>query len=247
MLEGIFEEGYGIIPKKLMRDPNLSMKAKAVCAYFLSYTGAGKITCWPSYQRMAEELQVSKGTISSAINELEENGIIQKSKHSKNPLNHQNEYKLLILDTRQYLERTTDGTPFVLTTVQGRYENNNNINNNINNNNIYTVYDFWNTQRIIVHKKLTDKIKRKITTILKDYSLKETNGAIANYSKVLLGDEYYWTYRWTLVEFLQRGIDKFVDEARPLENFRKNKGKQDQTIDLDKIKRELEAENAREN
>ncbi len=44
--------------------------------------------------------------------------------------------------------------------------------------------------------------------------------AVACYATVLGGSEYRWDFSWTLVDFLNRGLDKFVPEARPLENFR---------------------------
>ena len=44
--------------------------------------------------------------------------------------------------------------------------------------------------------------------------------AIHHYATVLGGDEYWWDHRWTLIDFLKRGLDKFVPEAKPLDNFR---------------------------
>jgi hypothetical protein len=43
--------------------------------------------------------------------------------------------------------------------------------------------------------------------------------AIANYAACLGGDEFVWSHSWTLPDFLKRGLDRFVPEARPLENF----------------------------
>jgi len=87
--------------------------------------------------------------------------------------------------------------------------------------NIYSVFEFWNEQKIIVHRKLTDKIKRKISGTLKDYKLKEVKTAIKHYARILKDKEYYWTYKWTLEEFLQRGLEKFLTDAC-FENY-KNK------------------------
>lgn len=38
---GINQKGYGNIPKMVMLDQELDIKAKAVYAYFCSFTGAG--------------------------------------------------------------------------------------------------------------------------------------------------------------------------------------------------------------
>jgi hypothetical protein len=52
--------------------------------------------------------------------------------------------------------------------------------------------------------------------------LEEIFKAFQNYSIVINSDDYFWDYKWTMEDFLQRGLDKFVNEALPLENF-KNK------------------------
>lgn len=48
--------------------------------------------------------------------------------------------------------------------------------------------------------------------------------AVRNYAAVLGEDEYRWDYSWTICDFLKRGLDRFVPEARPLENFRRRDG-----------------------
>lgn len=52
------------------------------------------------------------------------------------------------------------------------------------------------------------------------YPVPDVVVAIFNYATVLGGAEYRWDYSWTMVDFLKRGLDRFVPEARPLENFR---------------------------
>ena len=81
------------------------------------------------------------------------------------------------------------------------------------------VFDYWNKQSIISHRILSDKIKSKITAVLKNYSIDDIKQSISNYAKVLKEDCYFWTYRWTLEEFLQRGMVKFLET--PLDNFLK--------------------------
>lgn len=99
-----------------------------------------------------------------------------------------------------------------------------NVKKDKNDKNIYIViFDYWNSKKIIVHKKLTDKIKRKISGALDTHSPDELKKAIDNYHTVLTGDEYYWTYKWTLEDFLQRGLEKFLTDAC-FENYKKDKG-----------------------
>lgn len=89
------------------------------------------------------------------------------------------------------------------------------------NTNIYSVFDFWNTKRIVMHRKMTESVKGHISASLKSYKVEEVMTAIENYNTILNGDEYYWTHKWTLSEFLVRGLDKFVDDNEPLNSFLK--------------------------
>ena len=57
-ISGLKALGYGMIPKAVMVDPRLSLKAKAVYAYFCSYTGAGN-SAFPFRDQIQRELQVS--------------------------------------------------------------------------------------------------------------------------------------------------------------------------------------------
>ena len=91
-------------------------------------------------------------------------------------------------------------------------------------NNIYTpIFNFWNSQKIIQHRKLDDKTKTAIRSALKIYEEVEINEAIKNYSIVFKSDQYFFNYKWPLIDFLIRGLKNFVVEADPLQNYLKNK------------------------
>ncbi|BFT94976.1 MAG: hypothetical protein MNSN_01760 [Minisyncoccus archaeiphilus] len=77
--------------------------------------------------------------------------------------------------------------------------------------NIFSIFNFWNEQKIIVHQKLTSKMKNKIGSVLKEFSVEDLKKAIRKYGIILNDEKYYWTYKWTLEEFLQRGLTKFMD------------------------------------
>jgi len=88
-----------------------------------------------------------------------------------------------------------------------------------NNSNIYTIFEFWNNTKVLVHRKMSDKLRGHINASLSNYSVEEICKAITNYSVVVKGEQYYWTHKWRLDEFLLRGLDKFSDENEPLKNF----------------------------
>jgi len=87
--------------------------------------------------------------------------------------------------------------------------------------NVYIViFKLWNEQKIIVHKKFTDDMKRAIDRTLKEYSEEEISQAIKNYAEILKGDQYYFKYSWTLDDFLRRGLEKFMHAEVARRNYR---------------------------
>ncbi|MBA7691910.1 hypothetical protein ES703_100466 [subsurface metagenome] len=85
------------------------------------------------------------------------------------------------------------------------------------------IFDLWNSQEIIRHRKLTEDIKRAVKTVLDTYSEKEICQAIRNYAEILKDESCYFKYRWTLRDFLKRGLEKFFDLDIAKANYRKDK------------------------
>jgi len=112
------------------------------------------------------------------------------------------------------------------TTKRQQKDTNNNVNNDNNKDQfIYAIFEHWNAKKIVAHREMTDKLKGHINSKLEIYSVDEINGAITNYATVLHSDEYQWTYKWSLGEFLTRenGMVKFLDENKPLDSLPKKK------------------------
>ena len=86
------------------------------------------------------------------------------------------------------------------------------------------VFEHWNSKSIIRHRRLTDKFRRSIKAALKSYTLDEIKTAIDNYERVPSGPEFYWTHKWTLKEFLDRGLEKFLDWDVCVINYSIKKG-----------------------
>lgn len=137
----ILSNGYGINPKSVWTDERIGVYAKAVISYFLSYTGAGKIECWPSMETIAKHVGISENTARKAIAELETIGWVESGKLSDNPMNHQKKYILTIIENAQdagsYLTGCVpDTSPRAFTEPHHRpissiveHEHNNNNNN----------------------------------------------------------------------------------------------------------------------
>ncbi len=179
--------------------------------------------CWPSIKKIAEELNISDKQVGRAVKILEKNRIIIKRRSGKKMNN-----RYVLLDKSEWttspISEQTD-SPITTDPQSDHIGTDSPIHSkesHIRTTHIRDIFNFWNEQNIIVHSKLTDKIKTKIISTLKDYSQKDILLAIRKYKIVLDGSEYFWTYRWTLQEFLSRGLTKFLDT--PIDNFKKSNG-----------------------
>ncbi len=96
----------------------------------------------------------------------------------------------------------------------------------------FSLFDFWNSLKIIIHKNIKGKVGNRtfkgcLEQALKDNNEKTIREAMQNYKTILEGEEYFWKYRWTVGEFLIRGLDKFLTINKPFENFRIGKENQE--------------------
>lgn len=131
-LDGIFEQGYGFIAKKVMKDQTLLLASKGLYAYLCSYSGKGN-DVFPSRKTICNDLQINNNTLSKYLNQLVKLGYIEiasvrdKGKFCKNI------YKIPCI-IKPYTEKSYMEKPY----MKNPYSNNNSINNNnIYNNNIY--------------------------------------------------------------------------------------------------------------
>ena len=83
-VEGITYKGYGIIPKAVTLNPNLTIEAKAIYAYFASFSGGGN-TAFPSRCKILADLKISKDRYYKHLHLLLDAGLItiQEKKDSK--------------------------------------------------------------------------------------------------------------------------------------------------------------------
>lgn len=79
-VEGINFKGFGIIPKLIMFDRNISLEAKAIYAFFASYAGNGT-SSFPGRDYILEQLKMAKNTYYVHYNQLLEQGYIKVEKN----------------------------------------------------------------------------------------------------------------------------------------------------------------------
>lgn len=75
IVEGINAQGYGSIPKLVMKDRRLTPQAKAVYAYFCSYAGTGS-TAFPKVSQVMYDLNMSNKTFYKHLKQLTDFGYI---------------------------------------------------------------------------------------------------------------------------------------------------------------------------
>ena len=88
-------------------------------------------------------------------------------------------------------------------------------NENIDINIINSIYLYWNSKNIIVHKELNKNTQEAVLKALETYSEEQIKTCIDRYAMVINDASYFWSYKWTLREFLTRkeGISAFTDEG----------------------------------
>ena len=104
----------------------------------------------------------------------------------------------------------------------------------------------WNNHKIIIHQKLTPAMDNIINKTLEIHSSEDIISAIRNYSEIIKSDAYFFGYKWTLQDFLKRGLSKygadnkkgfvqFLSENKPFVKFCRG----DPPSEIDIIRREF--------
>src|SRR5699024_734086 len=81
-MQGIMEQSYGISPKLVMRDKNLSIEAKAIYAYMSSFAGNGE-SAFPKIETACKDLQISKKRFLNHRKYLIDHGYLTIEKNRK--------------------------------------------------------------------------------------------------------------------------------------------------------------------
>ena len=121
-LEGVLSKGYGIIPKLVMKDADLTIEAKSIYAYLCSYAGGGD-TAFPSVELICTDLGISENRYLKHRKLLVDKGYITIKRERKEKGWSNNIYTIAHTVHLQNVGIQNEGT------------NNNSLNNNNLNNN----------------------------------------------------------------------------------------------------------------
>ena len=84
------------------------------------------------------------------------------------------------------------------------------------------LFDLWNSLSLIKHKKLTgDMTQAMKRATSRGFSAAEISQAMKNYALIVNDEQCYFKYKWTLKDFLNRGLEKFLDLEVALNNYRR--------------------------
>ena len=127
-LSGVLAKGYGLAPKLVMTDTNLSIEAKAIYSYLSSFCGNGT-TAFPGVDLIRYHLKISKNRFYKYRNELVDRGYIKIARRHDGNKALSNIYTLCI-----QIE-DIQNEDIQIEDIQNEDTNNNSINNNNFNNN----------------------------------------------------------------------------------------------------------------
>ncbi|WP_096823854.1 DnaD domain protein [Staphylococcus nepalensis] len=85
--------GYGLVFKRVMKDTNLSIEAKALYSYLSAYAGASE-TAFPSVKLMCYELNISEKRLQKYRKQLVDNGYLSISRTKSNNIYGKNVYTI---------------------------------------------------------------------------------------------------------------------------------------------------------
>lgn len=156
-------KGYGTIAKLAMQDRNLDITAKAIYAYFNSFTGAGNC-CFPTRDKICYDLKISNDTFSKYLKQLVENGYVTVEQVKEKGRFSHNTYT--INHTISPCPKISDTENIGIDKVDTN-NNNLNINNNIKNNNNNKESKKENYNKIIDEYTTNEELKQALIEFIK--------------------------------------------------------------------------------
>lgn len=134
-ISGVMSKGYGIMPKMVALDTNLSIEAKAIYAFLTSFSGVGH-GVYPSIETIIHYLNISENRFLKYRKELIKNGYITIEKRYKEGKRTSNLYILNMGISLHLQNECIENECVGFECIGNEGTNNNNINNNkLNNNN----------------------------------------------------------------------------------------------------------------
>lgn len=189
--------GYGLVFKRVMKDRNISIEAKALYSYLSAYAGADE-SSFPSVELIKHELNIGKQRYQRARRELEKAGYLQVDRKQNGNIYGSNLYTLFH-SPRQVDIRPVDSQPVEIQSVDSQPTTNNSITNNnitsnsktINNSATDVTRERFEEWWKLYDKKRDKKISfKKFEKCLKQHSFEEIMKGTRMYLKTIKDKQY---------------------------------------------------------
>ena len=202
--------GYGLVFKRVMKDKNISIEAKALYSYLSAYAGSDE-SAFPSVDLIKHELNIGKQRYQRARRELENAGYLQVDRKQNGNIYGSNLYTLFHIP-RQVDIRPVDSQSVEIQSVDNHPTTINSITNNNNTNNSNTINnsatdvtrehfeEWWQLYDKKLDKKKAFSLfksalkKHDFETIMngtREYLKTITNKQYQKHPKTFLGNESY--------------------------------------------------------
>ena len=212
--------GYGLVFKRVMKDRNISIEAKALYSYLSAYAGADE-SSFPSVELIKHELNIGKQRYQRARRELENAGYLQVDRKQNGNIYGSNLYTLFH-SPRQVDIRPVDSQPVEIQSVDSQPTTNNSITNNNITSNSKTINNSATDvtrERFEEWWKLYDKKldKKKAFSLFKSALKKHEFETIMNGTREYLKtitDKQYQKYPKTFLS-QESYLNDFSEELQP--------------------------------
>ena len=226
--------GYGLVFKRVMKDRNISIEAKALYSYLSAYAGADE-SAFPSVDLIKHELGIGKHRFLRAKNELIDNGYLMVDRKQTKNIYGSNLYTLFH-SPRQVDGRPVDNRPTYDRPVDSQPTTNNSITNNSITSNSKTINNSATDvtrERFEEWWKLYDKKldKKKAFSLFKSALKKHEFETIMNGTREYLKtitDKQYQKYPKTFLS-QESYLNDFSEELQPSGMDQLNRMKYDES------------------
>lgn len=226
--------GYGLVFKRVMKDRNISVEAKALYSYLSAYAGADE-SAFPSVDLIKHELGIGKHRFLRAKNELIDNGYLTVDRKQTKNIYGSNLYTLFH-SPRQADGRPVDDRPAYDRPVDSQPTTNNSITNNSITSNSKTINnsatdvtrerfeEWWG----LYDKKLDKKKAFSLfKSALKEHEFETIMNGTKEYLKTIT-DKQYQKYPKTFLS-QESYLNDFSEELQPSGMDQLNRMKYDES------------------
>lgn len=189
--------GYGLVFKRVMKDTNISIEAKALYSYLSSYAGADE-SSYPSVKLIKHELNIGKQRYQRARKELENAGYLQVDRKQNGNIYGSNLYTVYHnprqvdsqpVDSQPVEIQSVDNQPTTINsfTINSSTNNSNTINNSATDVTRERFEEWW---KLYDNKKDKKPSYTKFKSCLKKHSFEQIMQGTREYLKTIKDKQY---------------------------------------------------------